>query len=149
MCCRCTPRQTPLDRDTGGGDDDEDDASTSYSYQALLVTEQRRLNASSRRGVTTRLVKNWALSTCMGAIWFFGNILYGVGSVEMGSLGPSLGWPVYMVGMILTSNAAAVVAGEWRLSGGLAKLWLCGGLLLLVGAIVLVGVASSVSSSSR
>jgi hypothetical protein len=41
--------------------------------------------------------------------------------------------------MILTSNVGALIAGEWRGAGSAALGWLATGLVLLVGAIMLVG----------
>ena len=67
----------------------------------------------------------------------------------MGDLGPSLGWPVFMVGMIITSNVAALMIGEWSGTSVATRTWLSGGLVLLVGSIVLVGVASSVGSKGN
>jgi hypothetical protein len=45
----------------------------------------------------TLALKNFVWSAIMGAVWFFGNIIYGLGAVAMGSSGSSLGWPVFMV----------------------------------------------------
>jgi hypothetical protein len=102
-------------------------------------------SSSSSPSSSSSLARNWLLGAGMGLVWFFGNILYGLGALLMGDLGASLGWPVFMVATILTSNGAAVIMGEWSNCGPSALRWLCGGLALLVVAIVLVGLASAVS----
>lgn len=47
---------------------------------------------------------NWFLSCLMGILWFGGIILYGLGSSTtlMGSLGPVVGWPIFITAQILT-----------------------------------------------
>jgi hypothetical protein len=95
----------------------------------------------------------------MGVLWMSANILYGMGGQSIGSLGKVVGWPIYLVSMVISSNIGAVVTGlsrvaeharecvlnccifyfvlgEWKNTGIQAKVWMAGGLLLLAAAIV-------------
>ena len=41
-----------------------------------------------------------------------GNIIYGMGEQQLGSLGTIVGWPIYLVSMVFSSNMAAIWTGN-------------------------------------
>lgn len=49
----------------------------------------------------------------MGAFWYFSLILYSAASLKIGNLGPVIGWPLFMVCIILTANLWGFRHGEW------------------------------------
>jgi hypothetical protein len=49
--------------------------------------------------------RNAALCVLMAVIWISGTVLYGAAARMMGPLGPAVGWPIYMSGMIPTGAA--------------------------------------------
>lgn len=56
----------------------------------------------------------WLLSVLMGALWFGGHLLYGMGISFLGTLGPTLGWPIYMSFLVISAGLYGFLAGEWR-----------------------------------
>jgi L-rhamnose-H+ transport protein len=71
-------------------------------------------NRSWRPGADAGAVRNTALAVLMGLLWMFGMFAYGIGATRLGSLGPVLGWPLFMTIMVLMGNARGTLAGEWR-----------------------------------
>jgi L-rhamnose-H+ transport protein len=60
------------------------------------------------------LLHCWLLSVLMGALWFGGHLLYGMGISFLGTLGPTLGWPIYMSFLVISAGLYGFLAGEWR-----------------------------------
>jgi len=58
--------------------------------------------------------REWLGSLAMGAAWFIGLLMYGAGAIFMGSLGPILGWPVFISLMVVSAYLAGRWTGEWR-----------------------------------
>ncbi len=85
---------------------------------------------------------NWFFGMLMGLLFVTGLSLYGIGSLRLGTLGPVLGFPVYTSAMVLSANTAGVLTGEWRGSPRTAYLYELGGILLLIGAIVIIAVGN-------
>jgi len=85
----------------------------------------------------------WPLVLCMAALWFGSVLLYGAGAVRIGSLGPVVGWPVFMSGAVIFSFAWSALAGEWKRSGGKAVGLMIIGISLLISALLLFGRAGS------
>lgn len=56
----------------------------------------------------------WLLSVLMGVLWFGGHLLYGMGTSLLGTLGPVVGWPVYMSMLVISATGYGFVFGEWR-----------------------------------
>jgi L-rhamnose-H+ transport protein len=56
----------------------------------------------------------WAGAIMMGVFWFGGIMFYGIGALDMGVLGAAIGWPLFMLMIIITANFCGVVAGEWK-----------------------------------
>lgn len=78
----------------------------------------------------------------MAVLWFESNVIYGVGTYLLGSqLGLVLGWPVYLSAQILTANIAGVVLGEWKGTRRKARLLMAIGVIIVIGAIVVVAEA--------
>ena len=47
---------------------------------------------------------NWIYTIIMGLLWYGGNVMYGIGSNMLGDLGDAVGWPVFIVCMVMTGN---------------------------------------------
>jgi len=71
----------------------------------------------------------------MGAFWFGGQALYGLGVYRMGSFGTVIGWPLLMGTIILTSNLAGIVTGEWARSNSRARVYLGIGMIIILTAL--------------
>ena len=49
---------------------------------------------------------NWIYTIIMGLLWYGGNVMYGIGSNMLGDLGDAVGWPVFIVCMVMTGNVS-------------------------------------------
>jgi L-rhamnose-H+ transport protein len=85
---------------------------------------------------------NLLLAILMGCLWMFGMFLYGVGATKLGTLGPVLGWPVFMTVMVLIANLWGFLTGEWKNAGRQALRYLAVGDAVMIVALVVIGLAS-------
>lgn len=85
---------------------------------------------------------NWVFGAAMGFLWFGSTVLYGAASARMSSMGPILGWPLFMSVIILTSNAWGFATGEWKGSGSKALAVMLLGILFLVLGFITLALAS-------
>ena len=86
---------------------------------------------------------NFFITFCMGLMWFGGLLVYGIGTIVIGDLGTSVGWPMYMVAMVLSSNIGAIIIGEWKGTMKKSRTRMGIGLGFLAVAVVLLAVGSS------
>lgn len=56
----------------------------------------------------------WPLSILMAVLWFGSTLLFGVANFYLGSLGPVLGWPVFMSLIVISASLLGWATGEWR-----------------------------------
>lgn len=103
-------------------------------YCGWLMRQRASYPRLVRRGAAFDL----GLAASMGALFAFSNSLYAVGAETMGTLGPALGWPVFMAVQVLTGNTLSLLTGEWKGAGRRAMLELLAGNAALVAAVVLV-----------
>jgi L-rhamnose-H+ transport protein len=71
----------------------------------------------------------------MGFLWFGGQSLYAVGITRMGELGVVIGWPLLMGMIIVTSNAAGILTGEWNDVSNATRRFLAFGMLIILAAL--------------
>jgi L-rhamnose-H+ transport protein len=82
------------------------------------------------------------LGIVMAALWYGGVLLYGRGAGIMGEMGTVAGWPVFMATMIIFSTIWGFLTGEWKGSSGQAKRYMLAGLIVLIAASGLSGIAN-------
>jgi len=100
-------------------------------YCAYLL----RKNSTTKLFWVKDLRVNWIHGTIMGACWFGGMALYGLGVSRMGDFGTVLGWPLLMGMIIITSNAAGYFTGEWNGTTLRSRMYLVTGMVLIIGAL--------------
>ena len=61
-----------------------------------------------------RTASYWLLTLLMAALWFGSTLLFGVAQFYLGSLGPVLGWPVFMSLIVIFASLLGWLSGEWR-----------------------------------
>jgi L-rhamnose-H+ transport protein len=83
----------------------------------------------------------WLCGAVMGLSWFGGQSLYAVGITRMGALGVVIGWPLLMGMIIVTSNAAGVLTGEWNDVSRTTKRFLALGMLIVLVALGILATA--------
>jgi L-rhamnose-H+ transport protein len=87
--------------------------------------------------------KYWLGGSIMGAVWFSGIAIYGVGVAAMGSLGAIVGWPVFMVVIIMTASVWGALTGEWRGASRASYAYSCVGLVVLLSGIYVISLGGS------
>lgn len=85
----------------------------------------------------------WLYGLIMGVLWTGGIVLYGRGAASMGEVGAVIGWPLFMATMILASTIWGFLTGEWEGSSKQAKQYMLVGLIVLMIASGLVGLANN------
>jgi len=89
----------------------------------------------------------WGLSVLMGLLWGGSIFLYGAAVPKLGSIGPSIGWPLSLAVALLVANLMGVLLGEWhKVDAGAVRLMRLG-VFTLVGAIVLCAVSAMLRAS--
>jgi L-rhamnose-H+ transport protein len=78
------------------------------------------------------------LGTIMGVLWMGSVAAYGTATTLLGILGASIGWSIYQISMILTSNISGWIAGEWKGVSTQSKVALWAGLFLLGSATIVI-----------
>ncbi|HEX4487122.1 MAG TPA: L-rhamnose/proton symporter RhaT [Terriglobales bacterium] len=106
-------------------------------YCSYLLRKNRSVHKFTGEGAA----RGWLLGGLMGFFWFGGQALYGLGISHMGSLGVVIGWPLLMGMIILTSNAAGVVTGEWAGVSIASKRFLAAGMVIILIALGVLAVA--------
>jgi L-rhamnose-H+ transport protein len=116
---------------------------TSGGFIANLIfcVYMLRKNSSTSLFVRAGSSLNWLHGTLMGAFWFGGLALYGLGLSRIGGLGAVVGWPVLMGTIILASNAAGFLTGEWSKAGKRSGILLGVGMAIVLGALWILGMA--------
>jgi len=104
-------------------------------YAIYLLFKNKTWSLFTSPGTTAW---HWTGSALMGALWFGGMSVYGMGTALMGPLGKVVGWPVFMSINIVTANVNGLLSGEWKgaRKSSMAVAW--GGIALLVLAIIIV-----------
>jgi L-rhamnose-H+ transport protein len=89
----------------------------------------------------------WLMAASMGLLWYGSILLYSQSTALLGTLGTSVGWPLFLSSIVVMSTVVGVLTGEWRpsLTGPFRTLLV--GLCLLVGAIGVLTEAGRLSSS--
>jgi L-rhamnose-H+ transport protein len=86
--------------------------------------------------------RNWFFGAFMALFWFGSTVIYGAVTARLGSMGPILGWPLFMSAVIIASNGWGLATGEWKGSGSKALNTMLGSIFFLIlgfGALAYAG----------
>lgn len=108
-----------------------------FLYCAYLL----RKNSTAGRFRIRELRVNWLYGALMGAFWFGGLAVYGLGVSRMGAFGTIVGWPLLMGTIIITSNVAGFLTGEWKGAGCRIRAWLAAGMVIILIALWILALA--------
>jgi L-rhamnose-H+ transport protein len=106
----------------------------SIIYCALLLNKNKTWATFSQ----SRGASNAILCVLMAVFFITSTIGYGIGAVNMGTLGPVIGWPVYVSSILLGNNFWGWCTGEWRYASRRATLAMIAGIIVQVTGIVLL-----------
>lgn len=102
-----------------------------FLYCGHLLLKNGTIRQFAARGAAL----GWLCGVLMGFFWFAGQTLYGLGISRMGSLGVVVGWPLLMGMIIVTSNAAGVLTGEWKSVSVESKFFLATGMVIILAGL--------------
>jgi L-rhamnose-H+ transport protein len=85
-----------------------------------------------------RIGAYWLWGTLMGAIFAAGVTCYGIGASNLGKLGTTVAWLVFIAAGILTANFWGVITGEWQNAPSPARRHMAWGSAILFLSILLV-----------
>ena len=100
-----------------------------------------RKNDTLGRFISDGAGTGWLCGALMGFLWFGGQSLYAVGITRMGELGVVIGWPLLMGMIIVTSNAAGILTGEWNDVSSATRRFLAFGMLIILAALGVLAMA--------
>ena len=100
-------------------------------YCFYLLKGRRTASSFLQRGSSTY----WLLTILMAALWFGSTVLFGVANFYLGSLGPVLGWPVFMSPIVIFANLLGWATGEWRTATARPFRLQLAGIALLIAAV--------------
>lgn len=83
----------------------------------------------------------------MGLFWFGSLILYSKASLLIGKLGPIVGWPLFMVCIILTSNFWSWREREWQGAPSQSIKQMQVALVLMIIAVIILGYSVTLTNS--
>lgn len=83
--------------------------------------------------------RNASLCVVMAVLWITGTVIYGAAAGMLGKFGAAVSWPIYMSGIILTSNVLGWITGEWRGVTGAPVRYLLSGVGVQIVSIVALG----------
>lgn len=116
-------------------------ASGGFVANCLYCVYLLRKNSTTREFWVPRLQINWLYGAAMGAFWFGGLAVYGLGIYRMGDFGTVVGWPLLMGTIIITSNAGGFLTGEWAGTGGRVRAYLGTGMAIILLALWILALA--------
>ena len=82
----------------------------------------------------------------LALLWIGSFYLYGMGAARLGRWGGIIGWPLFISLAILVGNLWGLGRGEWAAAPETARRQLKLGLGVLLGAMVLFGIASALKT---
>jgi len=98
-------------------------------------------NTEARQAIPVPLLRNYLLCAMAGLIWYLQFYFYSQGEVWMGPYGFA-SWTLHMASIIIFSSLWGFALKEWKGAGRAAMTWLWCGLLTLIGATAMIGMAS-------
>ncbi|WP_263381280.1 L-rhamnose/proton symporter RhaT [Granulicella arctica] len=102
---------------------------------------QRR--STARKFAETSTSSYWLLCVLMAILWFGSSLLFGMANFYLGSLGPVLGWPIFMSLIVILASLLGWVTGEWRTTSARPFRFQIAGITLLTLAVFLFARAGS------
>ncbi len=110
-------------------------------YCAYLWGKNRSFHLYGKSGTW----KYFLFGLVMGVLWMGSTAIYGAASDKLESMGPILGWPLFMASIILTSNAWGFATGEWKGTARKPRAYILSGIGLLIVGFVALAYASHLS----
>ena len=114
----------------------------SVSNLAYTLYRMRQSHSGGALFSSGHFVSNVALCILAAALWYGGVLLYGMAATRLGSLGPSLGFGLYVGGTVLFGNLIGWLIGEWRGASPAIIRGFVGGMILIFAGIIVIAVGA-------
>lgn len=88
----------------------------------------------------------WLMAACMGLLWYGSILLYSLSASQLGPVGTSIGWPLFLSAIVVMSTVVGVVTREWKVSSYGPFRTLVAGLACLVAAITVLSIAGRMAA---
>lgn len=86
--------------------------------------------------------RNTSLALVMAVLWFGSSIVYGVATLLIGTLGPVVGWPLFMSLIVIVASLLGMWTGEWKQAGARALRMQGVAVLVLICAVIVLSRAT-------
>ena len=116
----------------GGG------AISNLGFCAFLLNKEKTTWKFAQVG-SSRL---YILGFVMAVLWGGSIFVYGAATPRLGTLGTSIGWPLSLATGLLVANMIGFALGEWKGAPRKAMIWMFCGIVILIGAIVVLSKAN-------
>jgi L-rhamnose-H+ transport protein len=113
-----------------------------FSTGALYCIYLMAKNRTARLLISEGSAGYWFGALFLGLALPLGIVLYGVGANQMGTYGAYIAFPMMLVSSILFGNLAGAVTGEWQGASRKTKATMLIGVVVLVVAFAMFGVAN-------
>jgi L-rhamnose-H+ transport protein len=108
-----------------------------FLYAAWLMAKNKSF-AQIARGDA----RHWFWVIFMGLAWPGGIAVYGIAAFQLGDYGAYVGFPMMLVCSILFGNVAGALSGEWRGTSAAARRAMIAGVMILILALGVMGLAN-------
>lgn len=112
---------------------------TNFIWTTILSLKNRTYGDFVNK--ETPITKNILFSALAGTAWYLQFFFYGMGESKLGNGASS--WILHMSTIILTANMWGIVRKEWHGTSNKTKLTISVGILVLIGAVFLVGIGNA------
>jgi L-rhamnose-H+ transport protein len=109
-------------------------AVSSCLYCALQLTRNRTWSHLAKPGIVLVLALAAAMAVLHNAAIFF----FGLGAINLGGLGVSAGYPVFMSLAIIVGNVHGFRTGEWRGASRRSIVWIIVGIAVLIAGVCII-----------
>ena len=90
-------------------------------------------------------MRDFLVSSSMGAVHFLAQIPYGIGAFYLGKLGTTIGWGANIGMALIVASGLGLLTGEWKGASKTATHMLYYAIVILIGAIVVLASANSLA----
>lgn len=113
-------------------------------YAIYMIYLQRK-NNSLQNYRNPGFIKNYSLGIFMAIFWFGSLAIYSKASLLIGTLGPVIAWPLFMVLIILTSNFWSWRHKEWHGCSAAVKKQALSAMIFLILAVLVLTLSASLT----
>ena len=118
-------------------------AVSACGYSAILLTKNRTWGNFRKPGVAAVLALALVMALLHdGAIFFFG-----LGYINLGKLGVSVGYAVFMSLAIIVGNVHGFRSGEWKGASRRSIAWIVAGIAILIVGVCILGKGNQMRES--